>query len=144
MVKKRWWRIYKCLKKFNFFFIQVFKKEVILLIDKYDRIRKLLEERENININSVADELFEEDEKIKGKYKEFIFKTVHNDDFEIDKSWVEENFKKRVLKTSDNSITIVINGNQLEDKNKIIIKKTDDNDKKVDLTIKNVILEDKR
>jgi len=114
------------------------------LIGKYDRIRKLLEERENININSVADELFEEDEEIKGKYKEFIFKTVHNDDFEIDKSWVEENFKKRVLKTSDNSITIVINGNQLEDKNKIIIKKTDDNDKKVDLTIKNVILEDKR
>ena len=36
MVKKRWWRIYKCFKKFNFFFIQVFKKEVILLIDKYD------------------------------------------------------------------------------------------------------------
>jgi hypothetical protein len=109
-------------------------------IEKSDDVRthlfSSLRNSEEINVLNFANEVFGQSEELREKYVSFISEKLGDFSFNIDKSWVKDNIKRKKIKTNTN-IEINIDLDTSNDDEKFLIKKHDDEDK-YDIIIKNV------
>lgn len=88
-------------------------------------IKKKLKEEDALDINTLSDEVFGENEEVKESFVQFVKEQGVEDKIEVDKQWVEAKMKRTRLKI-DKDIDVYINEEAYNDSSRFEIKRNGD------------------
>lgn len=98
-------------------------------------IKKKLKEEEKIDVHSLAEDMFGDNEEIQQSFKEYITSQGVGTDINIDKEWVEKKLKRVRLKI-DKKIDIYIDSEAYHDNSRFEIQRVGDGS--INIVIKHV------
>lgn len=88
-------------------------------------IKRKLKEEDELDINTLSDEVFGENQEVKESFVQFVKEQGVEDKIEVDKQWVENKMKRTRLKI-DKDIDIYINEEAYNDSSRFEIKRNGD------------------